>query len=123
MNKKAVTLIFVILISFCFISIAVADNATPDDNNTTHKDKHDKKQTKEKNTTVKNKTTEDNKTDDNKTEDKSGNYILAMGSGNNIRFSDGFIGFILDYSKPAAKSGDKYKHASASKAGNSNLLK
>ena len=38
-------------------------------------------------------------------------------------FSDGFRGFILDHSKPPAKSGDEFKRASASHAGNSNTLK
>ena len=39
MNKKIVTLILVILISLCFLSIVVADNATHDDNNTTDHNK------------------------------------------------------------------------------------
>jgi len=121
MNKKIVTFILVILICFCFLSIVVADNAThkdkhtTDQNNTIDKDKNDdKNQTIDKNDTA----------DKNKTDDKSKkNYILAKGKGNDIRFSDGFRGFILDYSKPSASSGDEFKHASTSKASNSNKLK
>ncbi|WP_407424705.1 hypothetical protein [Methanobrevibacter sp.] len=114
MNKKIVTLILVILISFCFLGIVVADNATHDDNNTAD---HDKKV--------------DNKTDDNtntvdksKTVDKpKKNYIKAEINGNDIKFSDGFRGFILDYSKSPASSGDEFKRVSTSKLGNSNVLK
>lgn len=106
-----VTLILVILISFCFLSIVVADNATHDDKNTTH---HDKPIDKD---------TTDNKTDTNKTDNKTkGNFIIAKGSGDDIRFSDGFRGFRLDYSKPAASSGDEFVRASASSAGNSHTL-
>ena len=73
----------------------------------------------------------DNKTPDkNITPDKNGsdnktkkNYILAKGSGNNVKFSDGYKGFRLDYSKHPANSGDEFKHASTSKASNSNTLK
>ena len=103
MNKKIVTLILVILVSFCFLSIVVADNATNDGNNTTD---HDKTIDND-NTVDKNKTTDKNKTlDKNKTDDKSKkNYILAKGKGNDIKFSDGFRGFILDYSKSPASSG------------------
>ena len=121
MNKKIVTLILVILVSFCFLSIVVADNATNDGNNTTD---HDKTIDND-NTVDKNKTTDKNKTlDKNKTDDKSKkNYILAKGKGNDIKFSDGFRGFILDYSKSPASSGDEFKHASTSKASNSNTLK
>ena len=126
MNKKIVALILIIVISFCFISIVVADNVTHDDSNATHDDKntidHDKKSDKDKkddkDTHVKNKTKDKNKTDD-----KSKNYILAKGNGNDIRFSDGYRGFILDYSKHPASSGDKFKRASTSKASNSNALK
>lgn len=122
-----VTLILVILVSFCFISIVVADNATNDDNNTTDQDSPiDKDNNGDKNkTTDKDKSTDKNKTiDKNKTEDKSKkNYILAKGKGNDIKFSDGFRGFILDYSKSPARSGDEFKHASTSKASNSNTLK
>lgn len=126
MNKKIVALILIIVISFCFISIVVADNVTHDDSNATHDDKntidHDKKSDKDKkddkDTHIKNKTKDKNKTDD-----KSKNYILAKGNGNDIRFSDGYRGFILDYSKHPASSGDKFKRASTSKASNSNALK
>ena len=97
MNKKIVILIIVILLSFCFLSIAVADNATQDNNHTTDK---------------------------NKTEPKhQTNYILAKGNGNTITFSDGFIGFRLDYSKSPASSGDEFKRVPTSKVGNSNTLK
>ena len=132
MNKKIVTLILVILISFCFLSIVVADNATNDDNNATdhdktiHKDKIDKNKTDDKNdTSDKNKTDDKNKTTDkNKTDHKSKkHYILAKGKGNDIKFSDGFRGFILDYSKSPASSGDEFKRVSTSKASNSNTLK
>ena len=126
MNKKIVALILIIVISFCFISIVVADNVTHDDSNATHDGKntidHDKKSDKDKkddkDTHVKNKAKDKNKTDD-----KSKNYILAKGNGNDIRFSDGYRGFILDYSKHPASSGDKFKRASTSKASNSNALK
>ena len=121
MNKKIVTLVLVLLISFCFLSIVVADNATHDDNNLSV---HDKTIIKDKNVD-KNKTADKNKTTDkNKTDDKSkNNYILAKGKGNNIKFSDGFKGFILDYSKSPANSGDEFKSFSTSKVGNSNTLK
>lgn len=116
MNKKIVSLILIIFISFCFISIAVADNATHHDNSTTdHGKTIDKNKTK---TTDKSKASDKNKTDD-----KSKNYILANGHGNDIRFSDGFRGFLLDYSKSPASSGDEFKRASASSASNSNTLK
>lgn len=111
MNKKIFALIIVILISFCFIGIAMADNATHQDNSTDDHDKPIDKDTSDKNKTP----------DKNKTDDKS-KYILAQGSGNDIKFSDGFRGFRLDYSKPAATSGDEFKHASASSAPNSNML-
>lgn len=132
MDKKIVTLILVILISFCFLSIVVADNATHDDNNATDHDKKidddksvDDGQVDKDKKVDKNKTDDKNKTKDkNKTDDKSKkNYIIAKGKGNDIRFSDGFRGFRLDYSKPAASPGDKFKHASASSASNSNKLK
>ena len=115
MNKKIVTLIIVILISFCFLSIVVADNTTQDDNKTTD---HDKTIDKD-NPTDNNQTTDKNKTDNK----PKNNYILAKGNGNYIAFSDGFIGFILDYSKPPASSGDEFKHVSTSTVGNSNTLK
>lgn len=109
MNKKIVTLILVILISFCFLSIVVAENTAHDDINSSDHGK----------TIDKNKTT-----DKNKSHDKSKkNYILAKGSGSDIKFSDGFRGFRLDYSKPSASSGDEFKHVSSSKASNSNTLK
>ena len=111
MNKKMFTLIIVIFISFCFIGIVVAQNATHD-NSTDHGKTIDNK------IPVKNKTI-DNKNDSNKSKH---NYILAQGSGSDIRFSDGFRGFMLDYSKHPAKAGDEFKRASASKAGNSNTL-
>ena len=126
MDKKIVTLILVILISFCFLSIVVADNATNDDNNTTDHDKTvDNDKIDDDKHVDKNKTDDKNKTKDkNKTDDKSKkNYILAKGKGNDIRFSDGFRGFRLDYSKPAASSGDEFKRVSASSASNSNTLK
>ena len=90
MNKKIVTLILVILISFCFLSIVVADNATHDDNNTVDHDKtidedEDEDDNVNENTTDKKKTTDKNK--DNKHQK---NYILAKGDGNDIKFSDGF---------------------------------
>ena len=107
MNKKIVILILVILISFCFLSIAVADNATHNDDHTDHGKTIDKNKTPDKN----------------KTDNKTKHYILAEGNGNNIKFSDGFRGFILDYSKSAASSGDEFKRASTSKASNSNTLK
>lgn len=104
MNKKIVTLILVILISFSFLSVVVADNGTHHDKNTTG---HDNKKI-------------DKDSKDNKTKK---NYILAKGSGNNVKFSDGYKGFRLDYSKHPANSGDEFKHASTSKASNSNTLK
>ena len=116
MNKKLVTLILVILISFSFLSIVVADSTSHNDKNTTD---HDKKVHKDKKTTDKNKTKDKNKTDDKPNK----NYILAMGSGNDIRFSDGFRGFILDYSKSPASSGDEFKRVSTSNAADSNTLK
>ena len=125
MNKKIVTLILVVLISFCFLSIVVADNAT-NDGNATDDDTGDKNSTiDDDKTDDKDKTTDKNKTTDkDKTDDKSKkNYILAKGNGNNIKFSDGFRGFILDYSKSPAHSGDEYKSVSTSKARNSNSLK
>ena len=114
MNKKMVTLILVILISFCFISIVVAHN-------TTHADKNASDHGK----TIDNKTPDKNITPDkNDSGNKSKkNYILAQGSGNDIKFSDGFRGFMLDYSKSPASPGDEFKRVSASKASNSNTLK
>ena len=120
MNKKIVAFIIVILISFCFLGIVVADNAIHDDKNSADHDKTIDKDKADKNKpTDKNKTTHKNKTDDKSKK----NYILAKGSGNDIKFSDGFRGFILDYSKSPAKSGDEFKRASASAASNSNSLK
>ena len=113
MNKKIVTLLIVILISFCLFGIVVAENATHNDTNTTDNDKD----------VVKNKTAKDN-THKNKTDNKSKkNYILAKGSGNNIKFSDGYRGFRLDYSKPAAHSGDEFRSVSTSGVSDSNTLK
>ena len=134
MNKKIVTLILVILISFCFVSNVVADSVSHDNNNTQDHVKtidNDKKVDKEKNVDKdkkvdKNKKTDKNKTttNKNKTTDKSKkNYILALGSGNDIMFSDGFRGFVIDHSKPPAKSGDEFQRVSTSHAGNSNKLK
>ncbi len=139
MNKKILTLILVILISFCFLSIVVANNVAYDDNHisdhnkTDHKDKihnnttnHDKKADNDKKID-KNKTIIDNNnntTDKNTTENKSNkDYVLAKGNGNDIEFSDGFRGFRLNYSKSPASSGDQFKPVSASAATNSNLLK
>ena len=127
MNKKIVTLILIILISFCFLSVNVADNVADDGNNTTdHHKSIDKDKTIDKNKKVdkikksdKNKTADKNKTDDKSKKD----YVLAKGKGNNIKFSDGYRGFILDYSKSPAHSGDKFKSVSTSKASNSNTLK
>ena len=102
MNKKIIALIIVILISFCFLGIVVADNATQGDNKTTDQNKT---------------------TNNNKATGTPNNYVLAKGNGNDITFSDGFRGFRLDYSKPPASSGDEFKHASTSKASNSNTLK
>ena len=62
MNKKIITIIIVILISFCFLSIVVAENATHDNNNTT-----DHGKTPDKNKTIANKTNNESKN----------NYILA----------------------------------------------
>ena len=118
MNRKLVALILVVLISFCFLSIVVADNVAHDDNNTNH-DKTINKDKKVDKKTDKNKTTNKNKMDDKSKK----NYILAEGSGNGIMFSDGFRGFILDYSKHPAKSGDEFQRVSTSHAGNSNELK
>ena len=115
MNKKIFSLILIILISFCLLSIVVADSAIHYNNNTNHdksvdKDKVDKKTDKNKKT--------------NKTNDKSKkNYILALGSGNDIPFSDGYRVIKIDHSKPSAKSGDEFKRASASQVGDSNALK
>lgn len=123
MNKKIVTLILVILISFCFLSIVVADNATHEDNNTADHnktiDKDDDDKVNEK-TIDKKKTTDKNKMDD---KSKKNYYILAKGNENDITFSDGFRGFILDYSKSPASSGDEFKRVSTSQASNSNSLK
>ena len=126
MNKKIVTLILVILISFCFLSVVIADNNTSDDNNATDDDNTiDENKTIDGDSDVdKNTTDKDQTTDKNKTDDKSKkNYILAKGKGNDIKFSDGFRGFILDYSKSSAISGDEFKHISTSKLSNSNTLK
>ena len=121
MNKKIVTLILVILISFCFLSIVVADNVAHDNNNTTdHKKTIDKDDDNVKEDTADKKNTTDKDKTDHKSEKK---YILATGNGNDITFSDGFRGFILDYSKSPASSGDKFERASTSKASNSNTLK
>ena len=117
MNKKIVTLILVILVSFCFLSIVVADNATNDDTNATD---HDKTTDNDK-TIDKDKKTDKDKTKDNDKSKK--NYIKAKGSGNDIRFSDGYRGYRLDYSKPPASSGDDFKHASTSSVSNANELK
>ena len=120
MNKKIVTLILVILISFCFLSIVVADNAKYGDYDTSDHGKINKDKKIDKNKTDdKNKTTDKNKSDDKSKK----NYILAKGKGNDIKFSDGYRGFRLDYSKPAASPGDEFKSVSASKASNSNKLK
>lgn len=123
MNKKMLTLILVIVVALCFLSIVVAENATHDgssgepdktaddsgsiDNSATDKD------------TDKNKSSDKDKKDDKSKK----NYILAKGHGNDIKFSDGFRGFILDYSKPPANNGDEFKRASVSNAPNSNTLK
>ena len=131
MNRKIVALIVIIFISFCFLSVNVADNVTHDDKNITDHDKTvDKDKTIDKNKTidkekVDKKTTDKNKTTNkNKTDKKTKkNYILAKGNGNDIKFSDGFRGFILDYSKSPASSGDEFKRVSTSHAGNSNTLK
>ena len=120
MNKKIFTIILIILISFCFLSIVVADNNTHNDTNTT-----DHNKTIDKDNVDDNKTSDNNNTPDkNKTDDKSKNkYILAKGNGNNIKFSDGFRGFILNYLKSPASSGDEFKHVSTSKVHNANKLK
>ena len=76
-----------------------------DDNSPTNHDKPIDKDTTDKNQTP----------DKNESGDKpKGNYVLAQGSGDEISFSDGFKGFRLDYSKPAANSGDEFKPVSAS---------
>ena len=143
MNKKIITLILVILISFCFLSIVVADNVSHDGKITTDHDKTIHKGITDKikkagkdsddnnNDTDKNETDNNNNdTDKNKTDDKNKtnntskkNYIIAKGHGNDIKFSDGSRGFILDYSKKSASSGDKFKHVSTSKISDSNTLK
>ncbi|WP_407377537.1 hypothetical protein [Methanobrevibacter sp.] len=131
MNKKIVTLILVILVSFSFLSIVVADNATNggdngvDDSPSVDQDKKDDDTPDKDDSADKNKKSDKDKKDNkDKTNDKSKhNYILAKGHGNDIRFSDGFRGFILDYSKSPASSGDEFKHVSASKAPNANTLK
>ena len=129
MNKKIITLILVILVSFCFLSIVVADNATDNDNNETDHNPTDNDKVDD-NSTDKNKTNDTSKDDTSKTDDKSETddkakkaYIIAKGKGNNIKFSDGYKGFILDYSKKPASSGDEFKHVSTSKASNANKLK
>ena len=130
MNKKIVTLILVILISFCFLSIVVADNASHGDNNSTDGNStidNDDNDT-DNDPTDKDKTDDKDKKDDknadkNKKDTSKKKYILAKGKGNDIKFSDGFRGFILDYSKSPASSGDEFKSVSASKASNSNTLK
>jgi hypothetical protein len=104
MDKKIVTLILVIFVSFCFLGIVVADNATHDDNNT---DNHDKtidkdddnvndntkgheKVDKDDDNINENATDKKKTTDKDKTDDKSKtNYILAKGNENDITFSDG----------------------------------
>ena len=117
MNKKIITLIIVILISLCFIGIVVAENSTHSDNST---DDNDNQPIDKNDTPDHNKSDKDKKDHDDKSKK---DYILAKGKGNNIKFSDGFRGFILDYSKPSAHSGDEYKSVSTSKASNSNKLK
>ncbi len=113
MNKKIVMLVGIIFISFCFLSFVVAENVMHDDNSPTNHDKPIDKDTTDKNQTP----------DKNESGDKpKGNYVLAKGSGDEISFSDGFKGFRLDYSKPAANSGDEFKPVSASKAPNSKTL-
>ena len=120
MNKKIVILIIVILLSFCFLGIVVADNVAHDNHTTDHGKTVDKDKKVDKNKTDdKNKTPDKNKTD-NKTKK---NYILAKGSGDDIKFSDGFRGFMLDYSKSPASWGDEFKRVSTSKASDSNTLK
>ena len=114
MNKKMVTLIFVIFISFCFISIVVANNTGNVDKNSTDPGKPIDNKTPDKNITP------DKNGSDNKTKK---NYILAKGSGDDIKFSDGFRGFMLDYSKSPASWGDEFKRVSTSKASDSNTLK
>lgn len=124
MNKKMVTLILVILVSFCLLSIVVADNVTNDDNNTTDHGEVDVNKTTDKKNSTDDKADTNKTTDKDKKDDKSKKkYILAKGKGNNIKFSDGFRGFILDYSKSPASSGDEFKHESTSKVSNSNKLK
>lgn len=113
MNKKILTLILVVLVSFSFLSIVVADNLVHNDNNTTHHNK-----TIHNNTKIQNNTTDKNKTDD-----KPKRYVVAKGKGNNIKFSDGYRGFILDYSKSPAKSGDIFQQVSTSKVSDANTLK
>ena len=111
MDKKIVALILVILISFCCLSIVVADNATqdddtpPGDDSTVDGDDSDDDDTSDddKKDTKKN-TDKNKKKNKNKTDDKKGD-VTAKGSGNDIIFSDGFRGFILDYSKSPASKG------------------
>ena len=70
MNKKIITLILVILVSFCFLSIVVADHATNNDNNETDHNPTDKDKVDD-NSTDKNKTDDKSKDDKSKTDDKS----------------------------------------------------
>ncbi len=125
MNKKIVGLILVILISFCFLTIVVADNVTHNDNDTTDHDKTIDEDVIDEDVIDDDEIDNmDDTPDENKTDEKpKKHYILAKGSGNDIKFSDGFRGFILDYSKSPAKSGDEFKRVSTSKASNSNTLK
>ena len=111
MNKKTVTILLVILLSFCFLGIVVAENATSGDGNATDSDKpidggDDDNATDDD----KDKDKDDgNSSDENKSDDKAKKtYIIAKGTGNNIKFSDGYRGFILDYSKSPAKKGDEF---------------
>ena len=131
MNKKIVTLILIILISFSYLNIIVAVNTTLDDDNVTDYDmeidngKKDDTEPKvvENQTTEEKNTTDEKETDENQTDDKpKKNYITAKGNGNDIKFSDGFRGFRLNYKKSAASSGDEFIPASTSEASNSNTL-
>ena len=91
MNKKIVTLILVVLISFCFLSIVVADNAT-NDGNATDDDTGDKNSTiDDDKTDDKDKTTDKNKTTDkDKPDDKSKkNYILLKEMGITLNLAMG----------------------------------
>lgn len=127
MNRKIVTLILVILVSFSFLGMVMAENATHDDTSGADDSSSDKTDdASDKSDAADKNTDKDKKSDKDKTDSKDKsktNYIKAKGHGNDIKFSDGFRGFRLDYSKSPASNGDEFKHISASRAPNANTLK